>query len=173
MGSFYGLPSRGGGLITDAKVPDAQMGAEKMLNCLTASLAGLNTLAGAGAVDFINTINPMQMLIDHEIIRVVKHMLRGFEVNSSSIALDVIREVGHGGTYLTHDHTVEKFRQELWFPELWDRKGWSVWEEEGSADVSARARASLLEFNHSVPAFDAQVEQRIWEIVERADCRLT
>ena len=106
MARYYHLPCRGGGLMTDAKAADAQMGAEKMLNCLMSSLAGLNVVAGVGQTDFINTVRPDQMLIDNEIISLVKRMARGIKVTDESIALDVIQSVGPGGNYLTTDHTV-------------------------------------------------------------------
>ena len=139
MARYYGLPSRGGGMMADAKAADAQMGMEKMINCLMASLAGLNVVAGVGQTDFINTVRADQMFIDNEMISLVKRMCRGILVNEETMALDAIQQVGPGGNYLAAEHTVANFRQELWFPRLFDRKIWAVWEEEGAQDIAERA----------------------------------
>ena len=171
MARFYGLPSRGGGLMADSKTPDAQMGVEKLLNCLTAAMVGLNVVAGVGQTDFINTVRPDQMLIDNEIISIVRHMCRGIEVNADTIAKDVIAQIGPDGNYLTTDHTVTHFRQELWFPTLWDRQTWTAWAEAGAKDVGARAAERLATASHKVPPLDPAVEQAIWELVREADQR--
>ena len=78
------------------------------------------------------------MVIDNEIIRMVRHILKGFEVNQETIPLDVIGEVGPGGNYLTTEHTLKHFRRELWFTKLWDRNPWTVWEKEGATEVAER-----------------------------------
>jgi trimethylamine--corrinoid protein Co-methyltransferase len=172
MSRYYRLPSRGGGMIADAKAVDAQMGAEKMLNCLMASLAGLTILAGVGQADFINTVRPDLMLIDNEIISVVRRVLQGLDASHESLALDVIAEVGPGGNFLAHDHTASHFRKELWIPKLWDRKTWSVWEQEGSKDVGRRAADRLKTWKPSVPPLPAEAVTAIWDVVRAADARL-
>ena len=171
MALHYGLPARGGAMITDSKAPDAQMGAEKMLGCVMASLSGLTILAGAGQADFINTVRPELLLIDNEIIGAVRHLLRGFEVDTETLAADVIARVGPGGNFLAEEHTARHYRQELWFPKLWDRKTWSVWESEGAKNVSRRAWERLQAMKLDVPPLDENVEKEIWEIVREADGR--
>jgi trimethylamine--corrinoid protein Co-methyltransferase len=169
MARYYHLPSRGGGLMTDAKAVDAQMGMEKMLNCLMASLAGLNVVAGVGQTDFINTVRPDQMLIDNEMISLVKRMCRGIKMDEDTLAVDVIQGAGPGGNYLAADHTVSHFRKELWFPKLFDRKVWSVWEEGGSLEIGERARRKVMADKHVVPSMDEKIVQEIWEVVKASD----
>ena len=171
MARYYGLPSRGGGMMADSKAADAQMGMEKMLNCLMASLAGLNVVAGVGQTDFINTVRADQMFIDNEMISLVKRMCRGINVNDDTIAVDAIRQVGPGGNYLAAEHTVANFRQELWFPRLFDRKIWAVWEEEGAQDIAARARQKVASAKQNVPPLDEAVSKEILDIVSQADRR--
>lgn len=169
MARYYGLPSRGGAMVGDGKAVDAQVGAEKMMNCLLTSLAGLNIVAGIGMVDFINTARPEMFPIDNEIIRMVRHILRGFAVNDETIPLDVMAEVGPGGNYLTTDHTLEHFRNELWFTRLWDRQPWDMWEKDGARDVAARAWERVKADRHVVPPVASDVEAAVWEVVRRAD----
>lgn len=169
MARYYGLPSRGGGLMADSKAADAQMGAEKLLNCLMSSLAGLNVVSGVGQTDFINTVRPDQMFIDNEIISLVRRMSRGIKVTDDTLALQAIQEAGPGGNYLAADHTVLNFRKELWFPKLFDRKIWSVWEEAGALDIAARAARKVTENQHIVPPLEEDVRREIWQVVSQAD----
>jgi trimethylamine---corrinoid protein Co-methyltransferase len=169
MARFYRLPSRGGGLMADSKAIDAQMGVEKLMNCLMASLAGLNVVAGVGQTDFINTVRPDQMFIDNEIISIVRRMRQGFAVNADTMAVETIGEIGPGGNYLANEHTVSNFRKELWFPRLWDRQTWSVWEENGGLDVAARAAEKVASAPDLVPALDPVIEQEIWQVITEAD----
>lgn len=171
MARYYRLPSRGGGLMTDSKAADAQMGAEKLLNCLMASLAGLNVVAGVGQTDFINTVRPDQMFIDNEIISLVRRMSRGIDINADTLAVEVIEEVGPAGNFLAVDHTVAHFRDELWFPRLFDRKVWSVWEEAGALDIAARAGQKVIDYGWEVPPLDEAVSKEIWAVVSEADRR--
>jgi len=172
MAGYYNLPSRGGGLISDAKAADAQMGAEKMLNCVLSSLSGLTVLAGAGLVDFINTFRPDQLLIDNEIISSTRRLLEGIRIDSEAIAAEVIALVGPGGNYLAHEHTAAQFRRELWFPKLWDRKPWPIWEQEGGRDVARRAADSLARLEHRPAALPADVEAEIWATVREAEAKV-
>ena len=171
MARYYGLPSRGGGMMTDAKTPDAQMGMEKLMNCLMASLAGLNVVAGVGQTDFINTVRADQMFIDNEMISIVKRICRGILVNEQTMALDAIQQVGPGGNYLAAEHTVANFRQELWFPRLFDRKIWSVWEEEGATEIAERASQRVASARQNVPPLEDAVSNEVWDIVAQADRR--
>jgi trimethylamine--corrinoid protein Co-methyltransferase len=171
MARYYGLPSRGGGMMTDAKAPDAQMGMEKLMNCLMASLAGLNVVAGVGQTDFINTVRADQMFIDNEMISIVKRICRGILVNEQTMALEAIQQVGPGGNYLAAEHTVANFRQELWFPRLFDRKIWAVWEEEGAIEIAGRASERVASASQNVPPLEDAVRKEVWDIVAQADRR--
>ena len=63
----------------------------------------------------------------------VKRFLSGIQVDEETLALDVIKEVGPGGNFLAHEHTVKHFRKEgLLFPRRLrkgSRKGELVWGE--------------------------------------------
>jgi trimethylamine--corrinoid protein Co-methyltransferase len=87
------------------------------------------------------------------------------------LALEAIAQVGPGGNYLAAEHTVANFRQELWFPRLFDRKIWSVWEGEGSQDIAARASQKVASAKQNVPPLEDAVSKEILDIVAQADRR--
>ena len=62
----------------------------------------------------------------------IKHVLRGIVVDDDTLAVDVIREAGYGGSFLGADHTVRHFRKELYFPFLFQRKTIDQWLHAGS-----------------------------------------
>lgn len=81
-----------------------------------------------------------QCVIDNEILGATFRILQGMEVNSETLAVDVIREVGPGGNFLTHEHTFKNFRKVEWFPKLTNREKWSGWEAGGKLSIRERAR---------------------------------
>jgi len=75
-------------------------------------------------------------------------VVRGFTVDAEAIALDMIKAVGIGGSFLGEEHTVQHMRQTLYFPELFDRRAVGQWIEDrqGMLDhAKARVREILSE----------------------------
>ena len=129
---------------TDSKVPDAQASYEKMMTFIFPALAGTDAMSlTGGMLDFALSANYEQVVIDNEISGQVLRLRSGFEVNSETLAVDVIREVGHGGTYLPTEHTFEHFKQEFWFPNLADRNPYERWVSEGKKDMLQRAKGEV------------------------------
>jgi len=62
--------------------------------------------------------------------------------------LDVIRDVGPGGHFLSHKHTLKHLSSEHWIPKLIDRKRYETWKREGAKDLLTRAREALKKILH-------------------------
>jgi len=73
----------------------------------------------------------------------IKYLLRGVQVSDDTLALDVIREIGHGGNFLTHDHTASFFRKELYFPFLFRRLTIDQWEARGGKSILEEAHQNV------------------------------
>jgi len=78
-----------------------------------------------------------QVLIDAEIIRMIKRVMQGIVVNKDTLALDVIKSVGAGGNYLTQRHTMKYMRAESSIVTLFDRAN----VKEGEAFISLEQKA--------------------------------
>jgi trimethylamine--corrinoid protein Co-methyltransferase len=137
---IYGL---GGGV--EAKVPDAEAAAEAMMSILLNSLAGTNLNQSLGTLASGQYGSPEMVVICDEIVHMVKHLLGGFSVSEDTLAVDVIREVGHGGGFLDHLHTVQHFRRELFFPHLFRRETIEQWQQNGSKMIHQVAHERVLE----------------------------
>ena len=92
--------------------------------------------------DCANTIKYEQMVIDDELCNMINRGLRGIGVDPESLALHVIAEVGQRGNYLSTEHTLRRFREELFLPSLFDRRGFGERGEEG-LEILEKARSKV------------------------------
>lgn len=119
MAQFYGLPCRGAGCITDAKKIDVQAGYESMMTCLMGMQNGVNLMIhSCGIMDSYACMSYEKMMVDFEIIRYVKRILKGIPTGEDRVPFDVIDEVGHGGQYLLEEHTLDYCREEPCLPKI-------------------------------------------------------
>lgn len=144
IGKTLNLPTHAYLGMSDAKVVDAQAGLESSSGTLLGALAGINMISGAGMLAFENCQSLEKLVIDAEIIGMVKHLIQGIRVREKPIAQDLIANVGHNTQYITHDHTYRWFREELYDPsELIDRHPPEIWEEKGSLTILDRAQSRV------------------------------
>jgi trimethylamine--corrinoid protein Co-methyltransferase len=95
-----------------------------------------------------------------------RRFVDGVRLDEESLAVDMIHEVGPGGEFMSHDHTMRHFR-ELWSPQIFDRSQLDRWEAEGGKDLNARLReatVALME-EHKVEGLGEEVEEEIEEIL--------
>ncbi|MFO7642863.1 MAG: trimethylamine methyltransferase family protein [Desulfosarcina sp.] len=146
MARFYGIPSRGGGAITDAKLPDAQAGLESMMSQLMATLSGVHfVLHSAGILEGYMAASYEKFIIDDEICGMCKRIKRGEGADPEKMALDVITQVGPGGEYLTQLHTFENFRKELYTPIMEQKESYTGWKEKGGESIEKTANRKWKE----------------------------
>jgi len=171
MARFYGIPSSGLGGSSDAKTPDAQAGAEAALTMLIDAQSGLNmaqcvgTMAGGSLGCFELAV------INDEIIGMIERLLKGVNVNRETLAFDVVREIGPEGQFLSHDHTLAFFKEELHFPELFDRQSEQAWLKQGGRTIfeKARERAKEILGHHQVPPLSVAQQTALSNIVKEAE----
>lgn len=119
MGKHVGFPISTGGLGAGAKTPGPQASVENTLSAAACGLVGGEVVNGLGVTDFSALLSYEQLLIDHEIAGMTIRLFRGIDVNDETIAADLIKKVGIGGSFLAQRHTLNHLR-ELYRPLLWD-----------------------------------------------------
>jgi trimethylamine--corrinoid protein Co-methyltransferase len=140
LAQYYQVPIYCSGGMSDAKLPDAQAGYEKMSTFLLAAMAGANYIHHAiGMVANMNTASLEQAIIDDEIVGMAMRVLEGVQVTPETLATEAIDRVGPGGHYLMDPHTLQFMRSELYHPVIADRQNRAVWEEQGRRDTRVRA----------------------------------
>ena len=111
MGKFYGLPSRGGGCLSDASRVNVQAGYESMLNFYNARDNNVSIIIHCGGVtDAVNALCFEKMMVDFEIMREAIFVQTPIEINEDTLDFDEIAEIAQMGTFLDCDSTLEDFR---------------------------------------------------------------
>ncbi len=169
MARYYNLPSRSGGAVCDAKIPDAQAAYESMMSLLMAQVSGINfVLHTAGILESYNSMSYEKFIIDDEMCGMVKRIKKGYEVNADTLGLDVIRESGPGGHFLDKDHTFEHFRSEFYQPALSNRDDFEGWYTKGSPQSMEAANKKYKEIleSYEVPQLSADVDKDLLKFIE-------
>ncbi|MFO7740737.1 MAG: trimethylamine methyltransferase family protein [Anaerolineae bacterium] len=172
LARYYGVPSGGYIGLTNAKVNDAQSGFETGMGSLAAVLAGADLLNMGGLLDALMTFDFAKAAIDSEIGLMLKRVSRGVPFDEQNLALDVISDVGPGGTFIDTMHTLERMRTTALLPEIADRDPRDQWEERGAPDAQARAmrrvKAILTADNPAVfsPEVDARIRHEFQDLVD-------
>ncbi|MCD8155748.1 MAG: trimethylamine methyltransferase family protein [Clostridiales bacterium] len=167
MGKFYGLPSRGGGCQTDAIRINCQAGYESMLTFSSAYRHGINMVMEAGGVmDSVNATSFEKMVVDFEIIRQVKESFKPVEVNEETLNLEEIKEIGHDGTFVTAESTMDNY-MDLYSPKVGPRTGKE--EDYFKKGIDREMERLLKKYDTERPQLDEEVRTRMETILAKAD----
>jgi trimethylamine--corrinoid protein Co-methyltransferase len=167
MARYYNLPIYGLGGGVEGKVPDAEAASEAMMSMLLNGLAGMTLSQSLGTLAWGLYGSPEMVVICDELVHMIKRVLAGITIDDDTLAVDVIREVGYGGSFLQHEHTARYFRQELYFPNLFRRQTIDQWQKSGGKmihevahervqDILAKAGPVPL-----LPGADAELERAL------------
>jgi trimethylamine--corrinoid protein Co-methyltransferase len=100
------------------KLNNWQAGIENLYVHLLAVMAGADMSFGpSGMIEAVSLLDMRRILFDREILQVIDIITNGFEVNDTTLAFDMIREVGPRGIYLAHRRTAKEVRK-LWPPSI-------------------------------------------------------
>ena len=169
LARHYGVPAHPFGGYTDARVPSTEAGMQKVMTALPCILAG-GCNVDAGRLGG-STCSPIQMILDSELIRALRRVLRGFAVDDDTLAVDLIDEVGPGGSFLAAQHTVRYLRTELWQPGIWS-PAWFQSQTGGDTRTDVeRAFAlwqDLMSRPDPEPGISEETERRLQAVVDSA-----
>lgn len=171
MARFYGTGYWGHCGLSDAKRPSAEAGAQKLLSAIPCLMAGGSASISAGTLSIDEVKSPVQMVIDNEITGALKRFATGFEISDETLAVDLIKTVGPGGTFLDSEHTLKHFRTEHWQPAIWAREMYQGWRETGSKIDADRARERCLDIialPEPDPCISSEAESRLRAVLGRA-----
>jgi len=166
---YYGVPTWGTAGCSDSKLPDEQAAVEATFSSLFSMLSGANLVHDVGYLESGKTGALEMIVMVDEIIGYIKRIAQGIEVNEETLAVDIIKEVGAGGNFLAHSHTLRNFRKELWQPDLSDRQTWSKWVEGGKKRMEDRTRekTQLILKTHTPAPLSSEAEEKIQEVINR------
>jgi trimethylamine--corrinoid protein Co-methyltransferase len=167
---WLGLLSSSAGGCTDAKVVDEQAASESVMSIYNNLMAGTNLIHQIGCLDGGLTGSLSSLVMCDEIIGMVKQIAKGIQVTDETLALDILKEVGPGGEFLSHDHTYDHWKE--WFrPTIIDRSNYEVWSNSGSKTYNDRLEPEvdrILE-SHAPEPLDENIVQEMKKIINLAD----
>ncbi len=138
---LYGLPIWAYAGASDAKVMDAQAGAEAMFSIVTAMLSRANLIHDVGFLEYGSTSSLEMVTMANELVAMSRFFTDGIPVNDETLALEAIERVvsgGPGSIFLMDDHTFEHFMQAQFLPRLLDRSRYDSWKEAGATNLYQR-----------------------------------
>lgn len=135
------------------------------------ALAGANLIYGLGMLELGITFDYAQLVMDNDMVKMIRKAVEGIVVNDETLAVDVIRQVGAAGEFITHEHTFKYMKTEQSQPKLIDRRMRNGWLERGGKDFTERAYEEAINIleNHKPDPLPAGVPEQIREIVEEAE----
>ncbi len=131
------------------------------------SIMGTDLVSGMGGTNNALSNSYEQLVIDSYLWDCYQAFLKNYEITEEKIALDVVKEVGHGKDFLTHKHTFANFKKEL---TLWDKKKLAM-QKTLSDDMVPEAKEIAKELieNHVVPALDSKILDQGQAILDEYD----
>jgi len=176
IGHRYGLPVNVYGLSTNSHSLEIQSGYERALNAILPALAGADELSGIGEMAAGVTSSLAQMVVDNDIAASVRRVIKGFDVNEDSLAVDVIHDAMDGDhNFLAQRHTINYLKGgELLHNTLGIRHSFEEWEKTNRAGLAenAQTKAELILAEHMVPPLEESQERELEKIIQKAEDNL-
>ncbi|MBS3917537.1 MAG: trimethylamine methyltransferase family protein [Deltaproteobacteria bacterium] len=171
---FHHLPSASW-MNTESKIPDAQAAYEKTLLGLLHGLGGVNLIWGIGNLESTLSLCPEQAIMDNEIAAGILRAFKGIEMDEERMALPLIKEMGQKGDYLSSEHTLRHFKNELRLTDLLSRERWTVWETAGKKELLevAKERVKMLLNNPPIEHLSGSQREKLERIEKKGLERIT
>ncbi|MEL7253462.1 MAG: trimethylamine methyltransferase family protein [Pseudomonadota bacterium] len=172
MARFYGVPWRSSNTLGGAKTLDAQAGYESATTLMALQMAGTNYMwHSAGWNEAGMHCSMAKFVIDAEQCAMAYRMAEGIRWDDFEEAVAAVSDVGPGGHYLGHPHTLENFQRAFFMPELFDNNSIEQWVAEGAMEANERALTytrNLLNA-YEEPKLDEGVNEALLDYIARRE----
>lgn len=130
-------------------------------------MGGANQIYGAGMIESGVTIDYAVLVMDNDIARMCKYILRGIPTNDATLMVDEIVDVGSDKDFLSRKSTRENMRAHQSKAGLIDRRVREEWEMDGSIDYYHRCNEKAKEVieSYEVEPLPSDVQDEIRAIV--------
>lgn len=166
----YRLPMFGLAGCSDSKIVDQQAAAEAALTLLGETLGGPNIIHDLGYLESGLSGSLAQLVICNEIVGWIQSFLAPVVIDTETVPLDLIDDVGPDGQYLSSDHTLRHYR-EHWYPTVFDRGNHEQWIAKGGKTLGERAAEQVDRIlqSHEIMPLPENVKREIHAVVQRAE----
>lgn len=163
MARFYNVPAGGYVGLTNSKVNDAQAGYETGMSGIAGLLGGMDMFNIGGLIDALKTFDFAKAVIDDEMAQMMKRVKHGISFSDDDLGLNLIKEIGPGGSFITVKHTISRMKTEAVMTKMADRDARTIWEKKGATDIHAKAmkRAREIMANNTEPLISPELDGKI------------
>ncbi len=160
---YYNVPCGGYIGLTNSKLNDAQSGYETGMSGMGGIVSGMDMFNIGGLIDALKTFDFAKAVIDDEIAQMLKRVKRGISFSDDDLAINLIKEIGPGGSFIKPKHTSARMKTEIVLTKIADRDARTVWEKKGAADTQARAmkRVKEIMLSNTAPLISPEVDTKL------------
>ncbi len=172
MARYYGVPWRTSNTLGGAKTFDAQAGYESATTLSAVMHAGANYIwHSAGWNEAGMHCSTAKFIVDAEQCAMAYRMAEGPRWDDFDEAIAAVSDVGPGGHYLGHPHTLENFERGFFMPELFDNNSIEQWQADGSVEITERAlnHARKLLKEYQEPTLDIAKNEELLDYIARRE----
>jgi len=121
-----------------------------------------------GMMELGQTLSFSQMVMDDEIVGMIKRQIRGIDVTKELMAVDLIKKVGISGNFLGQKHTMKHLLSEQSQAGITDRRMRGGWEKRGAKDLHQASvdKAKKILANHQPKPLEDGLEEELIKIAK-------
>lgn len=162
LGKYYGFPVYNNTGMSDSKCIDAQYGIEAAGTLAFGLLSGGDIFGHLGILGSDNAASLTQLILDNEMASFFKRIFTGFNFDEIEESFNEINE-SIGGNFFSKELTIKNFKKSFWYPQLFDRRPWDIWVENGGNNIIEKAQIKkkklLEEYNKSLLIDDEKLKE--------------
>ncbi len=172
MARYYDVPWRTSNTLGGAKTFDAQAGYESATTLMAVLMAGANYIwHSAGWNEAGMHCSMAKFVVDAEQCAMGYRMAEGIRWDDFDEAIAAVSDIGPGGHYLGHPHTLENFQRAYFMPQLFDNNSIEQWQAEGAVNTPERALtyAKALLADYEEPKLDPATDEALRDYIARRE----
>ena len=151
-------------------MPTAQVGCEKTVTGFLPQLVGASNIYGCGMLELGMSFSKEQLVIDDDIIGMMRYGKGGIEVNKTTLAYDSIKEVGIGNNFIGLADTINNVDLPS-KPLTFDRHMYDEWKELGAKNDVEIAHERVLDILANHKCTPIEHRDLVDKVIKDADAR--
>ncbi len=168
MARLYHMPSHTTAPNTDSNAHDEHNAWESVLSNFASMNAKNDIIMNSGMFACGMTTSLEQLVMDNEVNRIIRRLMRGIDVTEESVAAESIKEVGPAGNFMMEDLTLENlYTDEFFKPTIPINYQYESWMRSGAPTIDAvagRVARGVLEKGNTVP-LDEETDRKLSAII--------
>lgn len=169
LARLYGIPYRSSN-VNAANSVDAQAAYESVFSLWSVAGSGAHmVLHAAGWLEGGLCASFEKLILDADLLQMVTEFHAPLTIDTDSLALEAVRDVGPGGHFFGTSHTQARYRDAFYAPLVSDWRNFESWQESGSPDAAQHANRVYKELldGYQNPPLDASVAEELDEFVSK------